>query len=288
MQGCFFTGVESTPKITAGQVRRDAPTLVTADDTLLAQVGPLAFPLWKPGMLFRVTDPRVSLIFGLPDSEGQRLNGHSLSYLGASESRGVTGIGVTDLQFLSPDGQTFTYRVNRPLASIDGLDIPFTIQTGMVSDADSLLRGRNVYVLSSVWRDDSDNPRRGRKFVPVTIDSVRPGTTGFPLKVAFTDTAGVGGRLFMYPGRKGSASRTFSDLFTSDNPRLKYPQITDENWQLITRGRLAEGMTGQEVRLSIGAPKEITRNPTQSFLREAWYYDSGHYLLFEDGLLKRF
>lgn len=288
LQACFFTGVESTPRITAGDVRR-TETPPTREDTFLARVGDEPLASWRPGMTFLVTDPRIARIFGLDDSAGDTLTGRLLSFHSATQTEGVTGTGVTDLTFATPGGTLLDYRINRPMASLmesQSLTVPFTVQTGMAASADSACRGLRVYTLTGLWRDPADSPVRGLKFVHVTIDSVTPGNSIFPLRVAFTADDGVTGNLFIYPGSRDSAPRTFGSVFSFTDPRLRYPSITDTNWDLITRGRVAVGMTTQECRLALGAPAEINRGATQNYIHEAWSYENGRYLLFEDGLLK--
>ena len=44
LQGCFFTGVESTPRITGRDVRREA-VVPAPEDSYLAKVGDLPFSL---------------------------------------------------------------------------------------------------------------------------------------------------------------------------------------------------------------------------------------------------
>lgn len=290
LTGCFFTGVESTPRITAADVRRtEVP--VTREDTFLAHVAEDPLRQWRPGKTFEVTDARIARIFGLDDAEGEALRGRILRYVGARETTGVTGTGVTDLSFADPSGRDLVYRINRPLAQLMEAQqtvIPFTIQTDLAVRADSALRGLRLYTLTSVWRDPADTPVRGLKFVPVTVDSVSVGNALFPLCVTFTADDGARGCLFIYPGAKDSAPRTFPSVFSLTDPRLRYPSISDDNWRRICRGLVAEGMTTQECRLAFGAPKEISRGATQSYLRETWSYDDGHFLMFEDGLLKYF
>ena len=82
--------------------------------------------------------------------------------------------------------------------------------------------------------------------------------------------------------------RDFDALFTSSDPHLSYPIISDETWELITRGQLKEGMTKVECRLSIGSPKSIREKPDQGGMREYWYYDGASYLYFVDGLLSQY
>lgn len=290
LSGCFFTGVESTPKITASDVRK-AETPVTAEDTFLSRVADAPLAEWRPGKRFLVTDPRISLIFPSAGADADSLEGRVITFAGASESVGVTGSGVTDLTFVSPDGRELVYRVSRPMASLmksESLSVPFTIQTDMVGMADRLMRGQRYYVLTSLWRDDEENTVRERKFIPVVIDSVTPGSAVFPLKASFHDTEGRSGKLFFNPGAKSDNMRTFASLFAFGDPRRQYPQITDEVWELITRGRVRAGMTLVECRLALGAPREVTHGASYGYLREVWQYESGIYLLFEDGRLKEY
>ena len=289
LQGCFFTGVESTPRITGRDVKREvAPP--TAEDTYLASVSDAPFSAWERGKRFVVTDPRISRIFGATAPAGS-LEGQVISYDSVTEAAGVTGGTVTDLAFVAPDGTRLVYRVNRPLERLltDSVtEIPFTIQQSVIEDARKMMEGKEYYILTSSWRDDADTPVDGRKFIPVVIDSVSPGNALFPIKVAFTDGDGHSARVFIHPGAKGTAPRTFSRVFSFTNPRLRYQHIAPEHWQLIIDGRVTEGMTTEACRLALGTPKEVERGATNSVIREVWLYENGVYLLFEDGLLKRF
>lgn len=289
LQGCFFTGVESTPRITGRDVKREvAPP--TAEDVYLATVSDAPLSAWVRGKQFKVTDPRISRIFGATAPAGS-LEGQVITYDSASESAGVTGSTVTDLTFMAPDGSRLVYRINKPLERVlaDSVtEIPFTIQLSVIEQARKLMEGKEYYILTSSWRDDADTPVDGFKFIPVHIDSVRPGNALFPIKVAFTDREGRSARVFIHPGAKGAAPRTFSRAFSFTDPRLRYQHIPPEHWQLIIAGRITEGMTLEACRLALGSPKEIERGATNSVIREAWLYENGVYLLFEDGLLKRF
>ena len=290
LQSCFFTGVESTPRITGKDVKREAAP-ATAEDTYLADVADTPMSLWQRGKEFMVTDPRIERIFGAT-APATPLTGQIIRYDSASEATGVTGGNVTDLTFLTSDGHRLTYRVNKPLDRLrtDSVtEIPFTIQLSVIEAAARKLEGKKYYILTSSWRDDADTPiDGGRMFLPVTIDSVAPGNSLFPIKIAFTDMDGRNARIFIHHGANGAAPRTFTRVFSFTDPRLRYPHITPEHWQLIIDGRVTEGMTLEECRLSLGSPKEIERGATNSYFREAWLYENGVYLLFEDGLLKRF
>ncbi len=291
LQSCFFTGVESTPKITAGDVKREREQ-VTPEDTFLIRASDEPLGAWRPGKEFVVTDPRINLIFGATAPEGRDLTGETFLFAGVSEATSVTGTSVTDLSFLTGRGEELVYRINRPadrLREEKSLSVPFTIQRSVVEEADRAMRGRDFYVLTLAWRDDKDTPiDGGRKFVKVHIDSVTPGNNLYPLKVSFKDGRGESGRIFFHSGVKGSAPKTFPVVFSFTDPILRYPSIAPESWALITEGKVADGMTREECRLALGAPKEVERGATPGYLREAWLYENGVYLLFEDGLLKRY
>lgn len=83
-------------------------------------------------------------------------------------------------------------------------------------------------------------------------------------------------------------NRDFDSMFALRDPHENYPGISDEIWRLIVMGDLRIGMTKDECRLAVGAPKNISRLPDQSGLREYWYYDGGSYLFFVDGLLNQY
>jgi len=82
--------------------------------------------------------------------------------------------------------------------------------------------------------------------------------------------------------------RDFDAMFVASDPRLDYPEVSDENWSHIQHGQVAVGMTKQECRLSLGTPNRISENPEQGGMREYWYYDGGAYLFFMNGLLSQF
>ena len=291
LTGCFFTGVESTPRITAKDVKREVPA-PTPEDTFLGAVTDQPLSEWQQGKEFRISDSRISRIFGASAKalEGPDPTGSVIRWYSAEESPSPTGSTVTDLIFLSPAGERLAYRINRPLGRLlsDSVtEVPFTIQLSTVAEAARLMEGKDFWTTTALWRDDDDVPVKGRKFVSVHIDSVSPGNQLFPLKIAFNDTEGRSARLFIHPGAKGQAPRTFSQVFSFTDPRERYPHISPEHWQLIIDSQVTEGMTIEECRLALGTPKEVERGATNSFLREAWLYDNGVWLLFEDGILKR-
>lgn len=75
------------------------------------------------------------------------------------------------------------------------------------------------------------------------------------------------------------------DLFGFGNIHQKYPDITEEHWETISKRELKDGMSAEECRLSIGNPIEIRLKKDTRF--ETWFYND-RTLEFENGTLQRF
>jgi len=286
LSGCF-TGVESTPKITDSEVKKER-VVTTQEDIYLRNVTDAPISEWEYGKKFIVTDDKIKLIFGAT-APASSLAGKIITFSNATETTSITGGKVTDLSFTSPDGHTLIYRVNQPLKTLAtkaSFSIPFAIQESMVDHARKLLKGKTLFILTRSWRDDDDNSITGRQFVPVTITDVSAGNTVYPLKISFNDANGVSAKVFIIPGVVKGTPRTFPTLFSFNDPYKKYSHISPETWERIIKGQVALGMTREECRLSLGSPKEIDRAANNSYLREVWLYENGIYLVFEDGILK--
>ena len=130
---------------------------------------------------------------------------------------------------------------------------------------------------------------KGRQYIAVRIVDVLPGNKVLPLKVVF-EAIDNHERAFVWMSAPGATmrNRDFDSMFSLFNLRLLYPNISDKTWNLIVNGNVAEEMTKEECRLSLGAPQHISPVPDQAGMREYWYYDGGQYLYFVDGLLKSY
>lgn len=292
LQGCF-TGVESTPRISAGDVRR-AVTQPTAEERYFDSVVPEPFARWTDGKEFYVTDRKIRLLFGTTLASDRDLTGSIIRYAGHRGSRSFTGTEVTDLLFTVAGSPTDTliYRVNVPAKDLmsgrQSVEIPFTIEEAIVDKARTLLLDKKFYIINRNRRNSADEIVPGKRFLEVTVDSVTEGTAVNPIRVTFIDSEGTRSILFIAAGNSTGSPRTFSSMFSFTNPRLRYPSITDETWKIISEGKVREGMTRDECRLSLGTPASVDRVPGYSYLYERWTYDNGIYLIFEDGLLTGF
>lgn len=276
LPGCF-TGIERTPTIKDSSSSKAKVTL-TPEQSLLQSVRPEAPARWRRGKPFILTDGRLDYAY-TPSSEASRL--HPGDTIRLHEIRGsvrLSGDSVSEVVFSTPSGPYISTRVESPLSVVMGggsLPVPFAIDADMVADVRKLLAGRKVWTLRK--------GKSGRKYEGVTIDDVLPGNADYPLTVV----AG-GDSLYMVVSSRSTSARTFDNLFSLSDPRKRYPQISDENWNLICMGKIALDMTREECRLALGAPAEVDRDVAYSGLIERWTYENGVYLVFTDGLLTRF
>lgn len=285
VSGCF-TGVESTPKITMRDVRRQKVT-VTPEQEFAATFRQEPFSSWTPGKKFYVTNRKISYVMSPVEVAERVSEGDTLRYIGTRSVPSLTEAPDTDMLFLTASGDTLGYRLNTTESELrerTSVDVPFTIEMSVVDSARGLLNGHDYYVLSPVWYDRNGNNLPGRKFVKVTVADVIAGNDNYPLCVRFVDDTATEYGVFMSIGSGRRATRNFDTLFAFDDPRRNYPSISDATWELITRCDVAPEMTRDECRLALGSPREVTR----AHYMERWGYDNGVYLIFDEGYLVRY
>lgn len=291
LPGCMFTGVETTQKVTDKEVQQAIGQLEKRQPTMTLQPFTDSVPVWQVGKQFYVTDDNVRLIFVGATADTAHLAGQLLTYQGAEQGSVLDNRDVLNLRFTSADGRTYVYRTGKTASQFTSqYAVPLLIDIDMVRDVDRQLRGTQVWIKTPIWYDiDTDEMMRCRQFVAVRIDTVMPGNKVLPLRVQFT-VCDNGQRAFVWMSDPNAAmaGRDFDSLFSLRDLHDNYPEISDATWQLIVRGDLATGMSKEECRLAMGAPKRISQLPNQAGLREYWYYDGGCYLFFVDGLLNQF
>ena len=291
LQGCF-TGVEGTKAITqkdvekaySGDDKADVPTIEIRLDT---------FPHWETGKRFYVTDNNIKYIFTPSQQlsvDTLQLQGKEIAYDGYTISMSIDGRPVVNTYF-KYGTTSLQYNTNRTMDDITGyadrFEVPFLVDMDEVTRLRDVLKGRSLFIKTSIWYDAAGKMTWGRKYVNVTITDVLPGDKVFPYKVEFQDSGRTAYVFMSY--RDNYLHRSFNDLFSTTDIRERYPLITDENWQRIINGQVALNMTREECRLSIGAPNNLEKVPTYNGVREYWYYANGAYLIFdEEGLLTTF
>ncbi len=300
-----FTGVESTPRINASDVRRQQAGKVSPEQELFSNYAPLPPSKWQRGQRFRVVDKRISLIFTSASSNSSSLVGQDLVFQSATPAVSITGNDATELRFSNAEGGSFYYNIPTELSSLDTLqrlDIPFTVDMELVGRLDTALKGRKFFVRTPAWYEPTGERKAvgGLRHIEVQVDSVGPGNTSFPASVYFhiadpqmASLAFPAGQpeermVYMSVGKGTTSTRNFETLFSFDNPRKLYPSIEKEVWELIIRSKVQTGMSREECRLALGAPTSITRVPTYGGMRESWSYSDGVFLIFDDGFLTRF
>lgn len=295
-----FTGIEGTGRITDADVRRRHADDISPEQTFLRAISPERPSAWRPGKRFRVADKRFSLLLNSASADASGLPGHDIVFAGFSSYPSLTGNELLEMRFTAADNpaDTFFYRSPTLISALDStarIELPFTVDLDLVARVDSALAGRTLYVVSPMWLDPADGMKacEGFRHVEVRVDTVVPGTDVYPMAVVFSvndKRINVGAQRAVYmtegPGR--SATRNFETLFSFTNPRKRYPQITDDVWELIIRSRVRKDMTRDECRLALGAPTQIERYPTRSGMSERWRYTDGVFLVFDDGYLVNF
>ena len=291
------TGIEVTEHVTDKDVRRVMEQIDTRQPTVTLDAYIDSLPAWKVGKRFWVADDRVSQMLAYTegyDKDTLHLAGYVLTYLGYSKSGPYT---YDDNRRLYIDFEDEETGLNLHYRYIKGREtnhanfsLPMLIDLDMVDHIAQQLVGKEFYIRTSIWYDrQTEQMMDGRHFIKVVIDSVLPGNEVLPLRVLFT-TIDSHERAMVWMSNNVSTmhGRDFDALFVAKDPHMSYPAIGDENWNLITRGQVVEGMTKEECMLSLGAPKHISERPDQGGLKEYWYYDGGSYLYFVDGLLSQF
>lgn len=289
--GCH-TGIESTKTITLSKSERrqlEASPEEKLMDGLLAP----KLSEWKKGKRFLVSDNRASLVFD-PYSVGtdqEELGGKIIEYEGVTLKTTPGGADEAVIAFKNGAG-TLQYSTGKSPddagVSISSMDVPMLIDLEFVAKVRDLLVGRKVWTRSQLWYDRSENKIDGRKFVPVEIVDVTPGTMVFPLKVDIMDENRNPAMMYMNAGTSGIESRTFRNLFSLTDPKDRYPDIHQDVWQLIQRGKVRLGMTKDECKLALGNPSDVNSGHDWSSTIDFWQYPNGSYLRFQDGLLVSF
>lgn len=284
-----FTGIESTPRISAAQVQRSTRT--SAEESYLSDITAEAPGHWKTGKEFMITEGHLSRAMEGTPEWADSLCGSLLYFRQFRPVSIPTGVG-TEVVLATADGRELRYRSSMhpdSVQSVSSLVIPFTIDMAPVAATDSRMRGKTYYIKTPAWMIPGTDMRADStlRHVPVTVDSVTAGNARYPLKVHFS-CQGSPYYIFMSLDTEHGNSRNFPALFNLENPRRRYRQITDAVWDNIIHGRVENGMTREECRLALGAPESVNTQTDRAFINEVWTYPGGGYLIFKDGVLQEF
>lgn len=293
---CFtvscHTGIESTKTITLSKSERKQLE-ASPEERFMEGVKAPMLSEWREGKKFLVSDNRAALVFDpYSMSDGQEeLGGKIIEYAGVTLKTTPGGADEAVVVFKNGSG-SLQYSTgknpNDAATSISSMDVPMLIDLELVDKVKDLLVGRKVWTRSQLWYDRNENKIDGRKFVPVEIVDVNPGTMVFPLKVDITDENGKPAMMYMNAGTAGIESRTFQNLFSLTDPKDRYPSIHEDVWELIQKGQVRLGMTKEECKLALGNPSDVNSGHDWNSTIDFWQYPNGSYLRFQDGLLVAF
>lgn len=294
--GCTacFTGVESTPKITAKEVKKQR-VVETAESHYLDGITADLPSEWQKGRRFYIADNRAARAawrvspFEFSDS----IAGKTALLTSVDTVPSLTGASEVMLSMQIPGATDVSLEFRTGLTreqwnNARTFVIPHVIDMQTVDGVADALVGKRFYILPARRIGNNGTDTVGTRYAEVRILGVSPDSEATPLRVSFADNEGHISSVLMTLGDPVTSRRNFDTLFAIDNPRNRYKHITDENWELIIHGRIAAGMTPEECRLSLGAPDSYSRIPTTAGMVERWSYTNGVYLIFEDGLLSRF
>lgn len=292
-QGCS-TGIESTKKIR--MTKEDIKLMEKSPEqkfTESIQGSPLS--TWQKGKPFLAMSDRTAFIFE-PNGQGiessdQTMRGKTLTF------EGIDSHINPDLQeecvLLFSDGrQTYRYHTGKTteiaLKEIDSSRLPLISDISLIERWRDQIVGKTLWTKSNLWYDSSGDRMPGQKFAKVTVKDVTPATGDYPIMVKIARNDGQFSYLHMNYTSDLHESRNFAAIFFLSDPKVRYPNISNENWELIQRGKVGEGMTKEECKLSIGNPDEVRSGHNRSQTMDIWQYSDGTYLMFTDGLLTKF
>ena len=282
-----FTGVENTGRITDKDVSRVKANRITAEEEILDTVSLQSFNQWKQGKRFFITNNDISLVLK-PSADS--LKGSVLSFIGIETLRRIDNSEEVVLLFESHN-ETYRYETGKSLIELTETRpdyiVPFVVDMDYVEKVNNILRGRTLWIKTRQWEDINGSPQTYQKYVAVKIDEVRPGDSVYPLYVAFSHDDKHSG-VFMSSALSPGKNATFDKLFSLTDIRKHYKHISDETWDIIINGKVAVGMTKEECTLSLGSPRNISRQPTYAGMLERWSYDNGVFLTFQDGILENY
>lgn len=246
---------------------------------------------WDSGREFVCVTHELPVLLGinLPSQPSEDFMGKTFTYRMLEEESGWSGSETAIL--FDCEGSLYRYNIKKSAEEVLSGNfrplLPELVPVDYIAKADSVLRGRTLYIRSASWCDSAGMDIKGRKYVPVVVKGVEPGNKILPLKIIFTDGRGVTASVCttMYRDAISTQYTSFDKLFSFTDIRERYPDIKDDVWEAITKVEVAAGMTKNECTISVGYPDNVRKVPDNAGLREYWMYDSGIYLVFQDGLL---
>lgn len=282
-----FTGIESTPRITEKDVKRNDALIAGEASEIASKLRPIPVTQWVAGRRFLVTDAKISLLF---EKEPKIAPGEVIVFDNIANEISIIGEEVAVLTFHKENDSMkipMRYKAGLSMSELSpSFTLPMSVDLDMVEAARNILVGKEFYIITSMRVDSLLTPvNKGRRCVPVRIGNVLVGNDDYPLRVDIIDDLGRESSVAMTVGESLSSTRNFDKIFVLENPRLRYEAISDQVWENIVNSRVAPGMTTIECSLAIGSPGDIRKWHNGGSYFEGWVCDNGNYLIFIDGVL---
>ena len=288
------TGIESTKKIRMS--KEDVRMMEKSPEQKFAEaISGTPLSSWEKGRPFTAMTDRTLYLFeptGFSDGkEETSLKGKTLYFTGL-DSHLNPDLREECVILFSDGRNTFRYRTGKTteaaMKDIDSSKIPLMADISLIDQWKEKLSGQTLWTKSNLWYDKAGNRTPGLKYAKVKVVDVEASSGDFPISVRILAADGTEGHLHMNYTADLHDSRNFAAIFFLNDPRQRYPHVTDEHWALIQQGRVGEGMTKEECKLSIGNPDEVRSGHNRSQTMDIWQYADGTYLMFTDGLLTNF
>ncbi len=250
--------------------------------------------LWNRGMEFVYLNAEINATL-LPetlsaDKDSTDYRNTVWTFEGIVSEEDWMGQQTMSLRFRSPSGPVYRYATGRLMSQVADTTyhpaIPGFCALDPIRQCHERLKGKSFYLLLNDERVLTADSVRLEKYVVVRVDSVTVGSELAPLRVWFTHPAGASSVLTSLPGSRENATSTpIQKFFSVTDPYLRHPDIEPEVWTLIRHNQVRQGMTIEEVRLSLGRPQRYERYATKVGIVERWHYSDRMVVEFVDNRL---
>ncbi|MCM1290735.1 MAG: hypothetical protein NC201_06695 [Prevotella sp.] len=288
LTGCF-TGIEGTKKVKLSREDRKV-SQPSEEEKLNALFSADTLKDWNVGKNFIVTNHKVEIVLRSIGDKKYEIS-DTLVYKGIVMRPSPSGEQTARLLFADSRNE-WEYDTGKSYSAarmnLSSMDIPMIIDVDFVENVGKILNNKKLYIRTSDWQDSEGNQEKGLKYSLVTIKSVTAGNEQFPLKVGFQTNDELIWYVMMSSGKKSTDSRSFPILFSFEDVKNSYRNISQEVWALIQQSKVTIGMTKEECRLSLGTPASVSSGRDYAKVFDLWSYGDGKYLKFEDGILVDF
>ncbi|MBT7463644.1 MAG: hypothetical protein HN686_06665 [Bacteroidetes bacterium] len=261
---------------------------------------------WPPGMRFMLDQAGMSSPLQLFDSRRSKVGSQvdkkeyentifTLLRIVEKEIKVATGRKTFPLFIFGHEDLEFVYIYPGSLQDLKaGIYPNFILNLIFLGDIDKareILIGKKLFLKSRIVNEEGSTRvgtlKNVPKYIPVTITNVGLGKSVSPVKIVFENAEG--NEFFVEILLSGINSRDsygisdFDRYFFLQDPRSRYPHISDDIWEKIQIGKIQIGMTEEMVKLSWGPPEKINRSSGG----DQWVYKN-QYLYFENGKMTSF